>query len=119
MRIYTAHLHARRGPVLVREGWSWGGFIFGPLWLLRHGAVIAALLSIAALAVCVTTAPPAWRPLLCFAAFVLLGLCGNDLRRWSLGLGRFTLAHVVAARSRDDAFLRLLAARPELAAALR
>jgi hypothetical protein len=112
--LFTAHLHPRKPPVLVREGWSWWAFIFGPLWLLLHGAVIAAALTVAALIAC-TYAPAPFRPLLAFAVFWLLGLCGNDLRRWSLGLGRFRLAHVVAARNRDEAFLRLLDARPDLA----
>ena len=33
MRTYTAHLKPIRPPVLVREGWSWGGALFGPIWL--------------------------------------------------------------------------------------
>ena len=48
MRIYTAHLHPSRQPKLLLEGWSWGAFLFGPLWLLLEGAWIAALLDLAA-----------------------------------------------------------------------
>ena len=113
MKLFTAHLHPAKPPVLVREGWSWWAFIFGPLWLLSHGAWIATALSVAVLIAC-TYAPPPLRPLLAFAVFWLLGLCGNDLRRWSLDLGRFRLAHVVAARNRDEAFLRLIDVRADL-----
>ena len=114
MRIYTAHVHRRKPPVLVREGFAWGALFFGPLWLLRHGAWIAGVIALAALVAICTAASPPWRPLLAFALFVLLGLLGNDLRRWSLGRGRFELAHVVAARNRDEAFLRLLDHHPGL-----
>ena len=115
MRIYTAHVHARRPPVLVKEGFTWGGFIFGSLWLLRHGSWIAGLIALALLVVVCVLAPPSTRPALAFLLFLLIGLFGNDLRRWSLGLGRFRLAHVVAGRTQDEAFLRLIAADSMLA----
>ena len=115
MRIYTAHIHSRKPPVLVREGFAWGGLLFGPLWLLRHRAWIAGVIALALLVITCTVPPPHLRPFLAFILFVLLGLFGNDLRRWSLGLGRFQLAHVVAARDPDEAFVRLLAARTDLA----
>ena len=114
MRIYTAHIHTRKPPVLVREGFSWGAFFFGPLWLLGHGAWIAAVITFAILVVICTALPPPLRPVLAFAVFLVLGLTGQDLRRWSLSFGRFQLAHVVAARNRDEAFLRLLANRTDL-----
>ncbi len=111
MNIYTAHLRAGRQPVLVREGFSWGAFLFGPLWLVAHGAWIAAALSLALLVLAGATAAG---PVAGFGLFLLLGLFGNDLRRFGLRLGRFELAHVVAGRSRDDALLRLLSARGDL-----
>ena len=114
MRIYTAHIHTRKSPVLVREGFSWGALFFGPLWLLAHAAWIAGLIALAVLVVICTAAPPSLRPVLAFVLFVLLGLNGQDLRRWSLALGRFELVHVVAARNREEAFLRLLANRTDL-----
>ena len=111
MRIYTAHLRPGREPVLVREGFSWGAFLFGPLWLVAYRAWIAAALVVAALLLAGSTAAG---PVAGFALFLLLGLFGNDIRRWSLGLGRFELAHVVAGRSREEALLRLLANRADL-----
>ena len=114
MRIYTAHIHSRKPPVLVREGFSWGALFFGPLWLLAHAAWIAGVIALALLVAICTLAPPPMRPVLALALFVLLGLNGQDLRRWSLSLRRFQLAHVVAARNREEAFLRLLANRTDL-----
>ena len=66
------------------------------------------------LALACTLAPPPLRPALAFLVVLLLGLFGNDLRRWSLGLHRFHLAHVVAARDPEEAFLRLHTHRPDL-----
>ncbi len=114
MKIYTAHIHARRQPVLVKEGFTWGGFLFGPLWLLAHAALIAGAITLAVLVAICFAAPPPYRPLLAFALFAIIGLFGNDLRRWSLGLGRFRLAHVVAGRTHDEAYFRLLCARTAL-----
>ena len=44
-----------------------------------------------------------------------LGLFGNDMRRWSLGLRGFTLLEVVSARDETEALGQLLQRRPDLA----
>ena len=114
MRIFTAHLHRRKPPVLVPEAFSWGALFFGPLWLLSHGAWIAALLVLAALVLACTVPPPVLRPLAAFGVLLLAGLLGQDLRRWHLRLRRYQLDHVVAARSVDEALFRLLRHRSDL-----
>jgi hypothetical protein len=96
--------------VLVKEGFSWGALLLGPLWLLAHRAWIAGVIAIAAL-VLVGVA----RPGLTWGVLVLLGFTGRDLVRWGLGRRGYALAHVVAGRTEDDAFLRLLGNRPDLA----
>ena len=48
MRFWTAHIRAGAAPVLVREGFSWGALLFGPLWLAVHRAWIPAVLALAA-----------------------------------------------------------------------
>ncbi len=113
MRIYTAHRRTARPPVLVREGFAWLALLFGPLWLFWHRAWIAAVIVLAAMAG-LAMAPPGLRAPLGLGLAVLLGFVGNDLRRWSLARGGYALAHVVAARGRDDAFLRLLSRHPEM-----
>lgn len=111
MKIYTAHLHPDRPPVLVKEGFAWGALLFGPLWLLAHRAWIAGVIAIAVLVLA-----GAARPGLALGVSVLLGFIGRDLVRWGLGRRGYALAHVVAARTEDDAFLRLLGHRPDLSA---
>ncbi len=114
MRVYTAHVHARKPPVLVPEGFTWGGFLFGPLWLLARGAWTLGVITLALLVALCAFAPPALRPSLAFALFLVIGLFGTDLRRWSLWLRAYDLEHVVTGRDQDEAFVRLLSARPLL-----
>ena len=114
MRIYTAQIHPTRPPALVPEAFSWGALFFGPLWLLRHGAWIPAVLAAVAFALAITVVPPPARPAATLGVLVALGLFGNDLRRWSLGRAGYALAHVVAARSQDEAEFRLLSHVPSL-----
>ena len=116
MKIFTAHVHPRKLPVLVPEGFSAGGFLFGPLWLLASSAWIAGLIALAALVLCCTVLPPSLRPVFAFALFVAVGLFGHDLHRWSLALGGYRLAHVVTGRTQDEAFFRLLSTQTGLAA---
>jgi hypothetical protein len=101
-------------PVLVREGASLGALLFGPLWLLLHGTWIPAALSLAAFALAAMLPLPVGAVAVIGLA-VLLGLSGNDLRRWGLERAGYVLIHVFAARDRDEALLKLLAARPDVA----
>ena len=75
MKGWTAHVKPGRRPVLVKEGFSWGAFLFGPLWMLSHKAWIPAVLYGAALVALVRLPVPgrAW-VLLCLA--FLVGLLG-------------------------------------------
>ncbi len=116
MNAYTAHYKEGRHPVLVKEGWSWGAFLFGPLWLLYKRAWIPALLEAALLiGVNLFIRPPA-QQVIGFAVAVLAGLLGRDLLRWSLQLRGYALAQVVAARDEESAFVRLLTHRQDIAA---
>ncbi len=115
MSIYTAHLRPDRAPVLVREGFSFGAFLFGPLWLALHRAWIPAILFLIASAMIVTRAAPPVSTVLLLGEMMLLGLSGRDLVRWSLGRRGYVLAHAVVARNTDAALLRLLDARTDLA----
>jgi hypothetical protein len=115
VRVWTAHIRPSAAPVLVREGFSFGAFFFGPLWLAAHRAWIPAAFALAVgVLIGVFTTDGARSALELGLAF-LLGLVGRDLVRWSLGLRGYRLVHVLAARDTDSALARLLAARPELA----
>ena len=113
MKTFTAHLSGRSTPVLVREGYSWGATLFGPLWFLAHRAWIPAILSL-----CVSAAPALLpdptQTILGLAIAWAHGLFGHDLVRWSLARRGYTEAHILAARDDDAAFARLMAARPDL-----
>ena len=119
MRTYTAHLAPHREPVLLAEGFSWGAFLLGPIWLLAKRAWIPAILLFAVNVALVALLPP-WARLPSLAAtMVLTGILGRDWVRWGLERRGFQLAHVLAARDGDTAFARLLAARPDLVPRLR
>ena len=119
MKTYTALLKSDAAPVLVKEGFAWGALVFGPFWLAAHRAWIAAAISLAGVVLIAALAPAAAAAILIPGLMLILGLTGNDLRRWALEHRGYLLTHVLASGSSDDAFLRLLAHRPDLAARMR
>ncbi len=119
MKIYTALLKHDAEPVLVHEGFAWGALVFGPVWLALHRAWIPAAISLAAFVLIGLLAPRPAATILMVGLAVLLGLTGQDLRRWSLEWRGYLLVHVLAAINRDDAFMRLMTLRPDLAARYR
>jgi hypothetical protein len=119
VKVYTALLKSDAEPVLVREGFAWGALFFGPFWLAAHRAWIAAAISLAAYVLIAVLAPEPLDGILAAGLTLILGLTGNDLRRWSLENRGYLLVHVLAAGNADDAFTRLLTHRPDLAARFR
>jgi hypothetical protein len=113
VRIYTAHVRPGAGPVLVREGYSLGATVFGPLWLFLHGCWEAGAVSLA-LCAAAAAVPEPFAGLALLALAWLHGLFGQDLRRLTLSLRGYRLTDVLAGRDLDAALGRLLAARPEL-----
>ncbi len=114
MRVWTVHTKAGKPPVLVPEGFTWGGLVFGPLWLLAERAWVAGLI-----ALCLDIALSAARigpygAVLGAGLSWAIGLFGQDLRRWSLERAGYTLVNVVADRTEDAALSRLLERRPDL-----
>ncbi len=118
MRTYTAHLRPGDEPLLVREGFSWGAALFGPLWLLLRRAWIAAVLTLAIGGVLTVLAPPDLAVELWIGFAWLLGLVGHDLRRWGLERRGYSLEYVVLARNLEDAYARLLTNEDDLVAEL-
>ncbi len=119
MKIYTALLKTDAEPVLVRESFAWGALFFGPIWLAAHRAWIPAAISLAAYVLIGVLAPRAAGMILSAGLALILGFIGQDLRRWALEWRGYLLVHVLAAANRDDAFMRLLVARPDLTALYR
>lgn len=114
MRVWTAHLRRDAEPVLLREGFSWGAFLFGPLWLAVQGAWVPAVLDLVACLLIALLAPGAVAIVLAPGLAWLVGLTGRDLVRWSMAHRGYIETHVVVARTEVDALARLLAARPDL-----
>lgn len=114
MRFWTAHLHANAAPVLIPEAFSVGAFLFGPFWLALHRAWLPAWLGLAAAFLILLLAPAPLGWVLEFALALLLGLSGQDLRRWSMDRRGYLLGHVLAARTESEALGRLLGIRPDL-----
>ena len=114
MRAWTVHLRRQTLPRLIPEGFSWGAFLFGPIWLLACGAWIPAALQAAADAIIASVLPGDAGFAAGFGLALLVGFSGNDLVRWSLGLRGYVLSAVVVARDAEAALMRLLQTQPEL-----
>ena len=114
MTFWTAHMRAGSEPVLVREGFSWGAFVFGPLWLAAHRVWIAAVLGLVATGLVVLLTDDPTRDVLIAGLMLLFGLSGYDLRRWSLEHRGYLLSQVLTARDETEALSHLLERRPAL-----
>jgi hypothetical protein len=114
VNFWTAHIRAGAAPVLVREGFSWGALIFGPFWLAAHRAWIAAALTLAAAVLIVFLTGDGVSAALLVTLIVLLGLSGQDLRRWSLDHRGYLLAQIIVAHTELEALGQLLERRPDL-----
>ena len=116
MRLFTVHARTGTKPAtrLVREGFSFPAFLFGPLWLLWH-ALWLGLLGYLLLAAAIAAIPDPWENWAALALQLLLGLHARDIQRWTLARRGFTTEGVVAGRDEEEALLRLVSARPGLA----
>ena len=117
MKTYTLHVPDEAMPgdpqaldraVLVKDGFSWGAFIFSFLWFFAHRLWIAGFL--------VLVAAVGLGALLQFLRVgqggtvlaelllaLLVGLEANSLRRWTLTRRGRPAVDVVAARDREEA----------------
>ena len=107
LRLYSVH---RRRPAeleLVKEGFCWPAFLFGPLWCaarrewLGLAVWLAAALALGAVAGLTLAAPAQLAVSLGFS--VLVGCAANDWRRWRLARAGWRLVDVVAAASLAEA----------------
>jgi hypothetical protein len=102
-------------PILLREGFSWGALILGPLWLAAQRAWIAAAIALAAEILIVVLVPDPFAIVLQLGLALFLGLTGRDLCCWAVENRGYTLVQVLAARDEADALRCLLGRRPDLA----
>lgn len=121
MKIYSVHRRAWSAEedgdaVLVKEGFSWPGLLFGLFWTLWHGlwiasAVLFGLALVSGFVVEAAGLNPAFASLVQILLNVAVGVFGNDMRRWSLRRAGYIECAVVAAPRRADAEFRYFAAQ--------
>jgi hypothetical protein len=133
MIVYTVHEPGRPAQsieeradsvVFVKEGFTWWGFLFGPLWLLFNWLwlefiatiVLSAVLVVALSQIGLKDEAPGIINLL---LMLLIGFEGNDLRRWKLARKGYAFLASVAGQSAEecerrffDAWLPQAAAQP-------
>lgn len=107
LRLYTVHRRAAGEIELVKEGFCWPAFFFGPLWCAWRRQWLGLLVWIVAalalgLAANLTLGEPQ-QAAAGFAFAVLVGIVANDWRRWRLERAGFRLVDVVAAASLSEA----------------
>lgn len=93
--------------VFIKEGFTWWGFLFGPLWLLFNWLwlefLAALLLSAVVAALLVQFGLKDEAPAILNMLFMLLiGFEGNNLRRWRLSRKGYTFLASVAGRDREE-----------------
>jgi Protein of unknown function (DUF2628) len=120
---------ARADPVrfrFVRDGFSWGAFLLGPvwmawrrLWLVLLGYIVLMAALSFALAKLAATGDIA--VLVAFLVALLLGLEGSTLARWTLRRRGWNELGIVVGKNREEAERRFFnvwvannAARPDL-----
>jgi hypothetical protein len=123
MKTYTLHVPrgARRGDPealeeaqTIKDGFSWGAFVFSFLWFFAQRLWIAglfvllAVVALSAIVALLDVAPGAALSAELLLMF-LIGLEANSLKRWTYARGGFVLADVVGARDTDEAQSRLFA----------
>jgi hypothetical protein len=110
MHAYTLHAGPGRPPTLVREGFSWGAFVFAPLWLLANRAWIGAAAYGAGATAALLLAPPGWNALALLGLHLLAGFEGQDLLRDRLARQGQGIRAVTFGTDEDMALLRALSA---------
>ncbi len=121
MRVYTIHLppasHRQADPALVKEGFSWPAFFFGPLWALAHRMWLTTVALVVldlggGILMDAAGLSPLTQAVVSLAIEVLIGAHANDWRRRSLARRAYRDGGVVAARNVDEALARYLDAEP-------
>ncbi|MGH6797517.1 MAG: DUF2628 domain-containing protein [Roseiarcus sp.] len=113
MAVYSVHLPSKNAAdvseaAFVREGFSFGAFFLGPLWLLRRGLWLWAVLWLAGfIALTGLTGggvlSSSARLALIFLAQLLLGLEANRLIEGRLWRKGYNLIEIITAAARDQA----------------
>ena len=118
MNVYTIHVKQDLSEILViREGFCWPAFVFGPLWALRHRIWAAFVILSATIAVLLAAdwflRPDGVVRAAAVTAVVLFsGFAGNDWRRAAAEMRGWRMAGLAAAPDRDSALRRYFDLNP-------
>ncbi|HJN20804.1 MAG: DUF2628 domain-containing protein [Alphaproteobacteria bacterium] len=116
-RLYTYHMKAGKtspGEALaLREGFAWGGFLFGALWAVYYRLWLAALALAAGHLVIQAAVGEGWLPLEVGATALLLlnvyaGCSGNDWRREKYERSGWVMVGLASGRDQTEADRRFL-----------
>ena len=131
MRLYTAHFPSAfkfdissepstdislnqmmSSAVLVREGFSWGAFLFSIVWAIRYGLWFSSLAMIVILGLLLVLSEffdLSWniRGILLFGYALVCGYSANDWKRLCLRYRGWYFITVVAAKNEEQALFRL------------
>lgn len=128
MKIYTVHLRRNgldpgRDFVLIPERFNLPAFVLGPVWMVYHrlwlaGFAVLAIHVVLQGLVFLTGFSQSVFLIVSLAIAVILGLCGNDMRRARLKSAGFAEQGVVSGDTYEEAARRYLDSRPGLAAAM-
>ena len=114
MARYTVHVSSRpdarsdalERAVFVRDGWNWGAFTFGPLWLLWHrhwitGMIMLAITVAMLAGMAVLPVSEGAKVAAVLLVSILWGLEGSSLRRFALARAGFAEEGLVAGGDLD------------------
>jgi hypothetical protein len=112
LRVYTVHeakdppsdrLDRAEALRFVRDGFSWGAALFGPLWLLWRGFWLALIVyivvaAVLAFAIEVLGIGEQARVLIYLAVHLLMGFEADTIERWTLGRKGWQMIATVSGR---------------------
>ena len=123
MQVFSIHLRPSaltpdNEAVLVKEGFCWPAFFFGPLWALSHRmwfatiGLLAVLISLGVVEVALRIDPLTYSSLMLGVASII-GFCGNDWRRNALDNRGWKMVGLSAAPDFDMALRRFIDLHPD------
>ncbi|HJZ31826.1 MAG TPA: DUF2628 domain-containing protein [Hyphomicrobiaceae bacterium] len=124
MQTYTVHEPPNPPPdrvdraerlVFIKEGFSWGALLFGPLWLLVHRLwwpLLAYIVADAAIegARMAAIVDPRWPALGLVALNLMIAFEGDTLRRWALERRGWRMLGTSNGRNRSECERRFFSA---------
>jgi hypothetical protein len=123
MRVFTIHLSQSalspdRDAILIKEGFCWPAFFFGPFWALWHRMWfvclgVFAVIILMAVAEAILRVDPMTYSAVSVGVAALIGFNGNDWRRTALSARGWQMSGLSAAADRDAAFRRFVDLHPE------